>query len=198
MSFLRCLPSGDKTHHLREAANTCSKYCPSNIRFSKIRLPRYCYRRRRKSAFRNWDGGLPIRRRLPACPTYGTLTFGFFAILVGLDRIELSTSPLSGVRSSQLSYRPNFGNWWSWSGSNRRPPECKSGALPAELQPLVRSGAPLYRVRRLRDLIEASWIQGSGTSSPQPLSDSLLICFKWRSGSVLIIASQSSRRNSLE
>ena len=26
-------------------------------------------------------------------------------------------------------------NWWSWSGSNRRPPECKSGALPAELQP---------------------------------------------------------------
>src|SRR5262249_13051744 len=26
-------------------------------------------------------------------------------------------------------------HWWSWSGSNRRPPECKSGALPAELQP---------------------------------------------------------------
>src|SRR6516165_5738914 len=27
-------------------------------------------------------------------------------ILVGLVRIELTTSPLSGVRSSQLSYRP--------------------------------------------------------------------------------------------
>ena len=27
--------------------------------------------------------------------------------LVGLGRIELPTSPLSGVRSSQLSYRPN-------------------------------------------------------------------------------------------
>ena len=26
--------------------------------------------------------------------------------VVGLDRFELSTSPLSGVRSSQLSYRP--------------------------------------------------------------------------------------------
>ena len=26
--------------------------------------------------------------------------------MVGLDRIELSTSPLSGVRSSHLSYRP--------------------------------------------------------------------------------------------
>jgi hypothetical protein len=54
--------------------------------------------------------------------------------LVGLDRLELSTSPLSGARSSHLSYRPI---WWSWSGSNRRPPECKSGALPTELQPLT-------------------------------------------------------------
>ena len=74
-------------------------------------------------------------------------------VMVGLDRLELSTSPLSGVRSSHLSYRPELrskrprpvpqdarlnrgSNWWSWSGSNRRPPECKSGALPAELQPL--------------------------------------------------------------
>ena len=29
-------------------------------------------------------------------------------ILVGLDRLELSTSPLSGVRSSHLSYRPGI------------------------------------------------------------------------------------------
>ena len=26
-------------------------------------------------------------------------------------------------------------SWWSWSGSNRRPPPCKGGAPPAELQP---------------------------------------------------------------
>ena len=83
-------------------------------------------------------------------------------VMVGLGRFELPTSPLSGVRSNQLSYRPSCalagyggqalsvtlhsswlasrsaqrGGWWSWSGSNRRPPECKSGALPAELQPL--------------------------------------------------------------
>jgi hypothetical protein len=58
---------------------------------------------------------------------------------VGLGGIEPPTSPLSGVRSSQLSYRPLLPPyaWWSWSGSNRRPPECKSGALPAELQPLL-------------------------------------------------------------
>src|SRR5882762_2387467 len=24
-------------------------------------------------------------------------------------------------------------NWWTWPGSNRRPPACKAGALPAEL-----------------------------------------------------------------
>src|SRR3954466_945528 len=59
--------------------------------------------------------------------------------LVGLGGIEPPTSPLSGVRSSHLSYRPKPGHWWSWSGSNRRPPECKSGALPAELQPLLPS-----------------------------------------------------------
>src|SRR6185437_8228134 len=31
----------------------------------------------------------------------------FVGILVGLGRLELPTSPLSGVRSSHLSYRPN-------------------------------------------------------------------------------------------
>jgi hypothetical protein len=31
---------------------------------------------------------------------------GLLLELVGLVRIELTTSPLSGVRSSQLSYRP--------------------------------------------------------------------------------------------
>ena len=82
--------------------------------------------------------------------------------MVGLGRLELPTLRLSGVRSNHLSYRPaacpsRFGfelrvsgppprvalrravllrqNWWSWSGSNRRPLECKSSALPAELQP---------------------------------------------------------------
>ena len=32
----------------------------------------------------------------------------FLTKMVGLGRIELPTSPLSGVRSSQLSYRPTF------------------------------------------------------------------------------------------
>ncbi len=67
---------------------------------------------------------------------------------MGLGRVELPTSPLSGVRSSHLSYRPGLGlvnHWWSWSGSNRRPPECKSGALPAELQPQKLNSRPIGR-----------------------------------------------------
>ena len=62
--------------------------------------------------------------------------------MVGLGGLEPPTSPLSGVRSNHLSYRPDvaFRNagrsrWWSLSGSNRRPPACKAGALPAELKP---------------------------------------------------------------
>ena len=62
---------------------------------------------------------------------------------MGPDRLELPRLTLLrgaghlhlALRRGHLSCRL-IGNWWSWSGSNRRPPECKSGALPAELQPL--------------------------------------------------------------
>ena len=58
--------------------------------------------------------------------------------VVGLGGLEPPASPLSGVRSNHLSYRPKmclYFRWWSLSGSNRRPPACKAGALPAELRP---------------------------------------------------------------
>src|ERR1700722_13614712 len=31
-----------------------------------------------------------------------------------------------------------LGNWWTWPGSNRRPPRCERGALPAELHAQVK------------------------------------------------------------
>src|SRR5687768_8032830 len=40
---------------------------------------------------------------------------------------------------------PSEEGWWSRTGSNRRPPACKAGALPAELRPLIpveRIGGP--------------------------------------------------------
>ena len=66
----------------------------------------------------------------------------FRAEVVGLGGLEPPASPLSGVRSNHLSYRPKSRArlvWWSLSGSNRRPPACKAGALPAELKPHVQS-----------------------------------------------------------
>jgi hypothetical protein len=39
-------------------------------------------------------------------------------------------------------------DWWSQTGSNRRPPACKAGALPTELWPRI---SFRYRLRNLRD-----------------------------------------------
>lgn len=38
--------------------------------------------------------------------------------------------------------------WWSQTGSNRRPPECKSGALPAELWPPITLASDYRHHRR--------------------------------------------------
>lgn len=36
-------------------------------------------------------------------------------------------------------------DWWRQTGSNRRPPACKAGALPAELCPHVQRTSGYYR-----------------------------------------------------
>ena len=54
--------------------------------------------------------------------------------VVGQSGLEPPTSRLSVVCSSQLSYWPV---WWRLAGSNRWPPACKAGALPAELNPHI-------------------------------------------------------------
>ena len=50
-----------------------------------------------------------------------------------LPRFELGTSTLSVLRSNQLSY--NRGDFWRLGDSNSSPSECKSDALPNELNP---------------------------------------------------------------
>ncbi len=54
-------------------------------------------------------------------------------IMVAGARFELATFRVWTERSNQLSY-PAVKKWWTLSGSNRRPPACKAGALPAELR----------------------------------------------------------------
>ena len=47
------------------------------------------------------------------------LSYSPISRLVGLGGFEPPTSPLSGVRSNQLSYRPNFGLLLSSSSMNQ-------------------------------------------------------------------------------
>ena len=82
-------------------------------------------------------------------PAFGTqsfqswLLFSSFRRMVGQNGLEPSTSRLSVVCSSQLSYWPildfftSHKKWWRLAGSNRWPPACKAGALPAELNPHI-------------------------------------------------------------
>ena len=56
------------------------------------------------------DGGAKRDRTadlLRARQALSQLSYGPNKKLVGLGRFELPTSPLSGVRSNQLSYRPS-------------------------------------------------------------------------------------------
>ena len=52
----------------------------------------------------------------------------------------------SGDTKSQASalLACDLAEWWSWSESNRRPPACKAGALPIELQPLLDRGPVIF------------------------------------------------------
>ena len=68
-------------------------YCPSI--FS---CQRSSGRKSRKSAFEAMRFRIRSNRSLT--------TSDFCRLLVGLGRLELPTSPLSGVRSNHLSYRP--------------------------------------------------------------------------------------------
>ena len=55
---------------------------------------------------RNWWSQTGSNRRPPACKAGALPTELWPRAMVGLGRFELPTSPLSGVRSNQLSYRP--------------------------------------------------------------------------------------------
>ena len=49
---------------------------------------------------------------------------------------KVGSSPHLTHYASCLTSPPQKGAWWRMTGSNRRPPACKAGALPAELIPL--------------------------------------------------------------
>lgn len=60
-----------------------------------------------------------------------------FKKMVRLPRLELGTSTLSVSRSNQLSYNRKCKSW-RLGDSNSWPSECKSDALPTELNPQIK------------------------------------------------------------
>ena len=62
---------------------------------------------------------------------------------MGLGRFELPTSPLSGVRSNQLSYRPNFGLFLSSSSMNQAIRVGAYGAAEPSIKEVIQPQVPL-------------------------------------------------------
>ena len=55
---------------------------------------------------------------------------GVKALLIGPKWTQITETHAG---SKYVSHRFAVNGWWTWPGSNRRPPACKAGALPAEL-----------------------------------------------------------------
>ena len=71
--------------------------------------------------------------------------------------------------------RSTFRSWWSQSGSNRRPPACKAGALPAELWPLFMPSFELVGLGRFE--LPTSRLSGvrSNHLSYRPLNNNKVV-----------------------
>ena len=116
------------------------------------------------------------RQNITTCKTIGVLSCGFSVskLLKNLqqalaclhpvdqpeknipDMIHFFLLPVPGVNISTSSPVPWY--WWSQAGSNRRPPACKAGALPAELWPrfnlsIFRYAAPCFLSRSVMYLM---------------------------------------------
>lgn len=104
------------------------------------------------SNFRSSSGGAKRDRTvdlLRARQALSQLSYGpvFLQVshtkLVGLGRFELPTSPLSGVRSNQLSYRPNFGLLLSSSSMNQAIRVGTYGAAESSIKEVIQPQVPL-------------------------------------------------------
>ena len=132
-------------------------------RYGRLALLRY----RRK--WREWrreqdprasERGLYLRRKSPRLGP--GVTAELCDDMLGPRRIQSSASLTSrsiGDGSAlEYTFESSAINWWSRTGSNRRPLECHSSALPAELRPHL---SPQSVGRRAREAVKpvTSWIR---------------------------------------
>ena len=85
------------------------------------------------------------RRTSKHASTTVTQNFSKIALLKQATHDQSELLPIHNLKELKRSNLHHFESyflprkmkkWWSWTESNRRPPACKAGALPIELQPL--------------------------------------------------------------
>jgi hypothetical protein len=129
------LPSRSRAakHDIRSARNA-SRLSPLNVRSERSPLHDVRQHARRHDTL---DGAYALTRILI-----------FTDEQLGRARLRQS---FGGQPSHYLACQPKLRNsegWWSQTGSNRRPPACKAGALPTELWPQVGERPPTLKLRR--------------------------------------------------
>jgi hypothetical protein len=82
---------------------------------------------------------------------------------------DITRAPAKRTTRGLIFSRTNFGAcgavWWSQTGSNRRPPACKAGALPTELWPRQECGSR-RRVSGQRILMPKTRLSIPGVGGP--------------------------------
>ena len=91
--------------------------------------------------------------------------------MAGVKGLEPSTYRVTGDRSNQLSYTPEF--WWAVKDSNLWPSRCKRDALPTELTALLTKNLYLQQVI-MKDKLNFWEERDIGGTKPIPIL-SLLI-----------------------
>ncbi len=103
-------------------------------------------------------GDEPFRRRpsdqIPSPIQLGAGGLGDPSGSVFSSHVQQQANRTQRSRPQTRLSRLNGATWWSLSGSNRRPPACKAGALPAELKPRCRhtagTGSRVHRARSVQ------------------------------------------------
>ena len=101
--------------------------CPNNGRGPLAWVCRLQGQSNQANPFFTMEKNVHSRRRLGAGGDPVSLEAGRVVGTRALDRRTVFSEPIG----PKTRYR----DWWSRTGSNRRPPACKAGALPTELRP---------------------------------------------------------------
>ena len=80
--------------------------------------------------------------------------------------------------------------WWSWGVSNSRPPACKAGAIPTELQPLTCGNSKFQTLNpKLPSLLHGRGSDDTVFGHKKEKQTALLVSMPQNSNPVLIILS---------